>query len=246
MSIESGKFEWFPGKDPEREIGGGEREPSVDLRHESEVFADHERLGGAEDEAWLALARDTLAEDTDGVLHIDIPDYRYDPDTNPFVGVGPQVTRIFQVARVIDVVLLHRFMFHDILVCGLRSADYAQSHTRANFVKRVRESGGGIVSADDILLQEAPGAKRDEVGRFEFEAMRFAPYVSSYSVGSWLERYHKQPPYRDERPHQPVDVWLIYDEHAYERVSGDSVRGQYRLRDGFDRKSSLLAVAQIN
>lgn len=235
MSIESGKFEWFSGRDPEREIGGGERRESseVDLRHESEVFADHERLGGAEDEAWLALARDTLAEDVDGVLHIDIPDYQYDTDMNPFLGTGPQVTRIFQVARVIDVVLLHRFMFHDILVCGLRSMDYAQLHTRASFVQRVSESGGGIVLAD-------------EDSGYDIEAMRFAPYVASYSVGSWLERYHKSPSHCDERPHYPVDLWLIYDEHAYARVSGNSERGRYRLRDGFDRKNSLLAIAQIN
>lgn len=237
MSIESGKFEWFSGRDPERgEIGTGEQggeASEVDLRHESEVFADHERLSGAEDEAWLALARDTLAEDTDGVLHIDIPDYRYDTDTNPFLGHGPHATRIFQIARVIDVVLLHRFMFHDILVCGLRSADFAESHTRANFVKRVSESGGGIVLAD-------------ESSGYDIEAMRFAPYVASYSVGDWLERYHKQLPYRDERPHHPVDVWLIYDERAYERVSGDSGCAQYRLKAGYDRKSSLLTVAQIN
>ena len=44
-----------------------------------------------------------------------------------------------------------------------------------------------------------------------------------------------------------VDIWLIFDAEAYEEVAGSGdFRQAYRLKDGYDRNSSLLGVAMIN
>jgi hypothetical protein len=232
--MESGrKFEKFPGRDPERGLGGGEREPSIDLRSEHEIFTDHERIDNARDvDDELAKLRDTLSEDSDGIIHLAIEDYRYDFSTNPFVGMGPEVRRTYAISRHLDVVFLHRFMYQDILVCGVRSREYTDEAGRAAWVARASEAGG---------------VRPEDGANYDFLAMKFAPYVASDTTAAWLTLYHKQEPYSRDRPHYPVDVWLIYDASAYEQVDGvGDFRHTYRLRDGYSRSASLLGIAQIN
>ena len=116
-------------------------EDDVDLRTEFEVFKDHERLvTGKDTDDGLALLRDTLAEDNDGIIHLDIPPYQYDFAANPFIGMGPEVTKTYEISRYLDVVLLHRFMFQDILVGGIRSRELVDERGRAAFVKHIRET----------------------------------------------------------------------------------------------------------
>lgn len=236
-NIERGGSDYDPSYDAERLNGDGERsrEHEVDLRSEHEVFADHERLDTARDrDDQLVQLRESLSEDVDGIIHLAIPTYLYDFDTNPFVGMGPAVRRTYEISRYIDVVFLHRFMYQDILVCGLRSREYTDEQGRAMFVRHIRDTGGATIDLDD-------GADYDIL------AMQFAPYVASDTTAPWFALYHKQEPRSAERPHWPIDVWLIYDADAYEKVDGSTdFRGAYRLRLGYDRRASLIGIAQIN
>lgn len=82
-----------------------DNEGSVDLRRESEIFEDHERIDNAKDtEDELALLRDTLAEDGDGIIHLAIPEYDYGFGDNPFIGMGANVRRTYAISRYLDVV----------------------------------------------------------------------------------------------------------------------------------------------
>lgn len=181
----------------------------------------------------LAKLRESLAADDDGVIHLDIPAYRYDPSKNPFVGMGPHIVRTRQISRHLDVVFLHRFMYHDILVVGVRSADFVAPNKRKEFVRHIRETGGLPVV--------------DEGQACDFLAQRFSPFVASDSTAPTFRLYHKEQPYSLQIPHQPIDVWMIFDMMAYEQVDGSpDFREAYRLRDGYDRNSSLLGVAMVN
>ena len=219
---------------PEIRLSGAEKEQDeIDLRRETDVFADHERLDGEDDETQLAKLRDTLAEDAEGIIHLEIPAYRYDFTLNPFVGMGPDIIRTYQISRHLDVVFLHRFMFHDILVAGFRSRDYVEETGRAAFVKHIRDTGGIVLQADNT--------------QYDFLAIRFAPYVASDTTAAFFTLYHKQEPHSAERPHYPIDVWAIYDAQAYDEVDASyDFRRAYRLKDGYDRRASLLGIAQIN
>ncbi len=239
-SFERGWHDNDPGYNPEsKEREGAEqernRENDIDLRLESELFKDHERPDGDSNAtADLARLRDTLVEDQDGILYLKIPEYDYDFATNPFVGMGPQVRRTYAVSRYLDVVFLHRFMYHDILVCGIRSREFVDEKGRASLVKHVRDTGGVPLRAGDVA-------------DYDLLALKFAPYVASDTTAAWFARYHKQEPYLHERPHLPVDVWAIYDAGAYERVDGqEDFRKAYQLKPGYNRRSSLLGIAQIN
>ncbi len=215
-----------------------ERDPSiedVDLRHESEVFADHERIDNKKDvDDELTQLRDTLAEDSDGIIHLDIPAYVYDFATNPFVGMGPNVTKTYEISRYLDVVFLHRFMYQEILVCGVRSREFVEETGRAAFVKHIRETGG-------LSL-------RDSASEPVIRALEFLPFITYHSTAAVFRLYHTLEPRSKERPHYPIDVWMIFDAHAYEEVpeAARDVRNVFRLRDGYDRRASLLGVAQIN
>ncbi len=236
-NFEQGSRDYDPSYDVERLAGDTEssRERSIDMRRENEVFADHERLDNARDtDNQLALLRESLSEDVDGIIHLSIPAYVYDFMTNPFLGMGPTVRRTYEISRHIDVVFLHRFMYHDILVCGIRSREHTDERGRAAFVKHIRDTGGMILDGD-------------EADMYDFLAMRFSPYVASDTTAAWFTRYHKQEPYSRERPQWPIDVWMIYDADAYEPVGGNGdFRRAYRLRSGYDRRASLLGIAQIN
>ena len=91
-NFESGSFDFYSNRE---KPSGGERERAselddINLRPESEVFQDHERIDNGKDldDDQLNTLRDQLSEDTDGIIHIDIPAYRYDFADNPFVGMG--------------------------------------------------------------------------------------------------------------------------------------------------------------
>lgn len=239
-SIEGGRFENDPSYKPERlETNGWERglnhESNVDMRLESELFQDHERLDndrGSSTE--LARLRDTLAEESDGILYLKVPEYDYDFTGNPFIGMGPHVRRTYAISRYLDVVFLHRYMYHDILVCGIRSRECVDERGRAAFVRHIRDTGGAPINLD------SPDG-------YDFLAMKFSPYVASDTTAAWFTRYHKQEPLSHERPHYPVDIWMIYDANAYDEVPVPAdFRKAYALKPGYDRAMSLLGIAQIN
>lgn len=237
--MEHGAVDYDPSYDPERLAGDAEKsfEHEVDMRHESDVFDDHERVDTIRNsDGQLARLRDTLSEDVDGIIHLTIPAYSYDVMTNPFVGMGPEVRRTYEISRHIDVVFLHRFMYQNILVCGVRSREYVDEGDRSAFVKHIRDTGGGVLDDGNV--------SRD----YDILAMRFSPYVASDTTAAWFMLYHKLSPHSLDRPQWPIDVWMIYDANAYDRVSvrDSDFREGYRLRHGYDRRASLLGVAQIN
>lgn len=211
-------------------------ENDLDLRNENEVFRDHERL--ADDvlsDAALKSEWESLADEEDGVLYIKLPVYRYDTSYNPFLGMGPRTIRLYSISRHLDVTFLHRFMHGDILVRGLRSGDYVPLHQRKKFIKHIKETGG------------LPVIQTGETG-YDFEALRFAPYVASDTTMPVFEKYHKSDEHSGDRPHYPVDIWLVYDINAYEQVSVemDNKAARYKIRQDYDLQSSLLALAVIN
>ena len=235
-NFESGGFDFYSNRE---KPSGGERERAnelddIDLRPESEVFQDHERIDNGKDlDDQLIALRDQLSEDTDGIIHIDIPAYRYDFADNPFVGMGPNRTKTYESSRYVDIVFLHRFMYQEIIVCGLQSRKFTNEIGRAAFIKRIRETGGLPLNRD--------GSEPEVLGR------AFVPYMSYHTTDAFFRLYHTVMPRVAERPHYPLDVWLIFDENAYQEVDGSpDFRQAYRLRQGFDRRASLLGVAQIN
>lgn len=221
---------------PEQEPGdnsNNEREKSVDLRMESELFQDHERVDSQKDiDEKLARLRDTLTEDYDGIIHLDIPEYHYDFNTNPFVGMDAHRRRTYAISRYLDVVFMHRFMFQNIIVCGLQSRKFVNEINRSSFIKQIRERGG---------IPIEPGIPYDILGQ------RFSPLMTSSTVSAMLYLYHKQTPRSEERPQYPLDLWLVYDSASFTATTGSpDFRQAFTLKQGADRHASLLGVAQIN
>ena len=149
-NFESGSFDFYSNRE---KPSGGERERAselddIDLRPESEVFQDHERIDSKDLDNQLIALRDQLSEDTGGIIHIDIPAYRYDFADNPLVGMGPNRTKTYEISRYVDIVFLHRFMYQEIIVCGLQSCKFTNEAGRAAFIKRIRETGGLPLNRD--------------------------------------------------------------------------------------------------
>lgn len=235
--MERGKAEKYPWQDsnPESRRKSEDTEYEVDLRTEFEVFSDHERLDTGKDmDDDLVRLRDTLAEDSDGIIHLDLPAYAYDFATNPFVGMGPNVTKTYEISRYLDVVFLHRFMFQEILVCGVRSREFVGEAGRAAFVKHIRDTGGFPVSVDG--------------GEPIIKALEFLPFMSYHTTGAVFRLYHTLQPHSEERPHYPIDVWLIFDAKAYEAAGEEETdfRRAFCLKPEYDRRAALIGVAQIN
>ena len=228
-------FESGFGNNFESEYPDDNENLEVDLRSEHEIFADHERIDNGKDiDDQLAQLRDSLSEDSDGIIRLEIPAYAYDFSTNPFVGLGANHTKTYEISRFIDVVFLHRFMYQDIIVCGLQSRKFVEEQGRAAFVKHIRDTGGVPLDADENFAYEILGVE-------------FAPFMQFHSTDAFFRLYHTIGGRVVERPHFPLDVWLIFDAHAYEKVEGSpDFRQGYRLLQGFSRRASLLGVAQIN
>lgn len=208
----------------------------VDLRRENELFQDHERIDNNKDTSDnddLAKLRDQLSEDSDGIIHIDIPAYKYNIEKNPFVGMDSRRVKTYEISRYIDVVFLHRFMYQDIIVCGLQSRAFVDDEKRANFVKHIRETGG--ISVDD------------EERTYDILGREFRPYMPFHTTDAFFRLYHTTPPLSEVTPHFPLDVWLIFDANAYTECDGSvDFRQAFLLKSGFSRRASLLGIAQIN
>lgn len=234
-------IEFEPSYNPETTRTGWEDRKdlgkmNIDLHREDEVFADHERLGQQEEDALRALARESIAEESDGILRLTITDYNYSFEHNPFVGMGSNVKRVYQIARYLDVTFLHKFMYHDILVTAVSSYDYVKAYKRGEFVKRIKETGGSALQID-------------ESKPYDFAALRFSPYVASDTTLPFFEQFHKTEPHASKRPHHPLDVWLVYDANAYQENATKNTTSSmrtYALKKDYDRPRSLLAIAQIN
>ena len=209
-------------------------ESGIDLRPESELFRDHERLDDSQLDDKLAKLRDQLSEDSDGIIRLDIPAYRYDMSDNPFVGLGSRRTKTYEISRYIDIVFLHRFMYQHIIVCGLQSRAFVDEAGRASFMKHIRDTGG-------IPLDSEVERPYDILGR------AFEPYMTYHTTDAFFRLYHTIGSRAQERPQYPLDVWLIFDASAYEEVEGSpDFRQAYKLLPDYNRKASLLGVAQIN
>ncbi len=229
-------FDFNSANNPEHEFDSkmnAERETSVDLRMESELFQDHERVDSQKDiDEKLARLRDTLTEDYDGIIHLDIPEYHYDFMTNPFVGTDAERRRTYAISRYLDVVFMHRFLFQNIIVCGLQSRKFVDDNHRGEFVKHIRERGG---------IPIEPGVPYDILGQ------RFMPLMTSSTVTAMFYLYHKQPPRSLEIPQYPLDIWLVYDAESYRIAEGSpDFRQAFTLHRNHSRQASLLGLAQIN
>lgn len=169
----------------------------------------------------------------DGVTYISIPEYRFDSSRNPFVEMGVNRERPYGIARYLDITLLHQFVIGDILICGVRSKDF-ELLNRKDLIRQIQESGGPPIN--------------DLSADYDFEALGFSPYISSFSTLPVFNLYHKNSPHAEKIPHYPIDIWMIFDINAYEQVSKGQVAGvnRYRLRPDYDRHSSLLSLAVIN
>lgn len=168
-----------------------------------------------------------------GVTYIDIPKYRYDKSSNPFIQKGADREKPYGIARYLDIAMLHQFINADILICGVRSSDFGTLNRR-ELIERIRESGGLPVI--------------DEDQDYDIEAMAFSPFVGYFTTLPFFDLYHTDPRYAEEIPHPTVDIWLVFDINAYEWVGeGQTNRiGRYKLSSDYDRLASLLAVAVIN
>ncbi|PID32648.1 hypothetical protein CR956_01325, partial [Candidatus Saccharibacteria bacterium] len=126
MGFEISNFDYDPSYDPEK-MRGVELTPDaaeeLRSRESSRESSERERTITHQE---LTQLRETLAEDSDGIIHLSIPAYEYNFSINPFVGVGPRVRRIQEVSRHLDVVFLHRFMYQDVIVAGICSRDYVE------------------------------------------------------------------------------------------------------------------------
>ena len=224
-NFESGRFDFWSTPEAGRRPDRIEKEP-IDTRDEDEAQRDLERVDNDKRlNARLAQLREQLSSDVDGIIHITIPAYIYDFAHNPFVGVGPQHTKTYEISRYIDVVFLHRFVYQDLIVCGVVSRVYVDEAGRKAFAK----------------LSDTDSGSPDIVGQ------AFEPYMTYHTTDAFFRLYHTMLPGAARRPHWPLDVWLIFDARAYEDVDGSTdFRQAYRLRRGFDRRASLLGVAQIN
>ena len=111
---------------------------------------------------------------------------------------------------------------------------FVDERGRASFVKHIRETGG-------VPLRTDNPAPYDIIGQL------FSPFLQYHSTDAVFRLYHTTMPRVEQRPQYPIDVWLIFDAHAYEPCDGsEDFRQAFRLRDGYDRRASLLGIAQIN
>ena len=237
MTIERGRYEQDPSYDPERLAGDTEKSPEklerdVFGEHENEsgVFRDHEFDPQSEDEdisEYVKLGK---------IVHILIPEYEYTTGGNPFAFDAKQPRDLASVAEKLNKEIRERFEGKNILVRAVQSGHFTLR--RGQLVKSIVAHGG------DHVFRRADKAAGD------IYALGFKPWTSESTVLKTLEGFHKFKPKSEERPHYPVDIWMVFDAASYENVEYLHPRHQVITRDKWraesPSESGLQTVFVIN
>jgi hypothetical protein len=235
MSIERGKYEQDPSYDPERLAGSPEKNAE---KLERDVFGEHENESGV----FRNNELDPNREDEDvseyvtlgKIVRIAIPEYEYDIERNPFAFDTENPKDLASVAERLNTEIQSRFEGKNILVRGLQSGHFTLQ--RNQLIKSIVAHGGDHVFA------------RNEEADTMY-ALDFTQWSSESTVLKTLEGFHKFKPKSEERPHYPVDIWMIFDAASYDNVEYLHPRHNVIARDKWQAKSperGLQTVFIIN
>lgn len=224
MTIERGKYEQDPSYDPERLVSDTEKsaeklERDVFGEHENEsgVFKDHELDPQNEDEdvsEYVKLGK---------IVHLAIPEYKYDIKENPFAFDAEQPRDVAPIADRLNVEITERFEGKNILVRAVQCGHFTLQ--RHQLIKSIVAHGG-----DQVFR------RGNEVSDTIY-ALGFEPWTKESTVLKTLEGFHKFKPKSEERPHYPVDIWMIFDAENYENVEYLHPRHGVTARDKWQAKS---------
>ncbi|MGI6612025.1 MAG: hypothetical protein ACOX0Z_00400 [Candidatus Nanosyncoccaceae bacterium] len=180
------------------------------------------------------------------ISRLDIKEYQFDENTNPFAFDAENKQDLTPIAKVIDAEILRRFARQNILVRGVQSGKKRDEISRDDYVAKILETG-----TDKIFTQS--GDDRSYLGEVEadFHAGEYPNFSEDSSIGG-IFNLHVYKPGCEDRPQLPIDIFLIYNADDYDAVEymhqrhNVLVKDAYKLKSSRDRVKSLLGVIVIN
>ena len=168
------------------------------------------------------------------VKYIDIPDYQFDINTNPFAFDAKPQRLLTGVAKTINHAINTNFNTSDLLIRGIQSSQHLNIYTRDELIEIIKKEGSDFYS-NDISEQDVIFA---------------APYESGASIESILAGFHIYKPKCEELPQYPVDIWMIFDAGAYENIEYIHPRHGVVAQDKWQLKKSgtagLMGILVVN
>jgi len=201
-----------------REVSAFELDPSYDP----------ERLEGSRENI-VETGVNMISSSPIPIKHIEIHEYVFNTDLNPFAWDAENQQPIDRIANAIDEALKQSFSMNGTIVRGVQSGHHELN--RDDLVSSVISNGS------DIYLN---------IGNEEI----FAKEFTDDALKSILSGFHVFKPKSEERPQYPVDVWMIFDKNTFENIEylhprhNTIARDKWRLKDS--RNNGLRGILVIN
>lgn len=189
---------------------------------------DPERLEGSQENI-VETGANIISSSSIPVKHIEIPEYVFDTDLNPFAWDSKNQQPINLIAQAINEALKQNFSMNGAIVRGIQSGHHELN--RDELVGLIINNGSD--SYKDTATREI-----------------FAKEFTDGTLEAILSGFHVFKPKSEERPQYPVDVWIIFDQNAFENIEylhprhNTIARDKWRLKDS--RNNGLQGVLTVN
>lgn len=161
------------------------------------------------------------------IISVTIPEYIYDPASNPFAYNHINPSSVDSIAKKIDTAIQDSLLTKDTLVRGLQSG----KHTRVDRIQLV-----------SLIAKNGRDHPEDEV--------HSAEYTPGSTILSILNGFHAWKPKCEEIPHYPVDIWMIFDRNAFDTIEYLHPRHNILVKDRWRLKNpgnnGLLGIVVVN
>lgn len=133
------------------------------------------------------------------IFKITVTEYAFPSNANPFAFDAQPKKPISEIAEAIND-NVEKIVKGDTLIRGIQSGKYDLN--RDDLIDRIARSGSDAYSEIDN-------------GR---EILFAAPYSGKQTLDTILSGFHEFKPKCEERPQYPVDIWMVFDQNAFENI----------------------------
>lgn len=165
------------------------------------------------------------------IIQIFVTEYQFPSDTNPFAFDAQSKNTVTAIAQAI-VGSVEKLAKDSSLIRGIQSGkhDLGRDELIESIIRNGSDGNSEIVNEKGVLFA--------------------APYYGMQTIETILSGFHEFKPKCEERPQYPVDIWMIYNQAAFENITYLHARHNVIANDKWQMRkkefSELMGIVIVN
>ena len=132
------------------------------------------------------------------IVAIRLPEYIFDTSSNPYFFDEVKPKSVVPIAEKIEKAIRDNFDVDNILIRGVQSGLHSPMAREAFIDAIIKNGNDTYIGSDATIVYGAP--------------------FNRGVISKILEGFHVYKPKGEDCPQHPVDVWMIFDQNAYDNI----------------------------